>query len=341
MSGLPNENYSNLIKATDSASGRMPAVHGTSMNELIDRAFREPYYRFLLFLAALWRNWYWVIPFSFILGGLLGGLTYYTTKEQYSSQAWVRIYMEQPFIAFPQRYGREEAMAIVLASLQIIKSPDVLNDALDRIKDGAKTDGIDISSILKKRDPQMWLANHINIHQQGGSPYYIISFTTEDPQLSQLILTSIIASHSTQIEEDHKVRNSGVIESLREIATTKKSEIDGLNREYDRLAQEIAKKGGDLPSELSRLIVGSAQNPLSVSIASLEAEIAAEKIMIQLNRNVLEDETEIPDSEVEGDLYQYPTMAQLLKEKVDLHISLKERMQRPGASETRQVRNIQ
>ncbi|MCL2622842.1 MAG: hypothetical protein FWD31_04160, partial [Planctomycetaceae bacterium] len=147
---------------------------------------------------------------------------------------------------------------------------------------------------------------------------------------------------STQNEEDHKVRNSDVIKSLQDFATTKKNQIDVLNPEYDSLAQEIAEMGGDLPSELSSRIVGSTQNPLSVSIASLEAVIAAEEIMIELNRNVLKlDEAEIPDSEVEGDLYQYPTMAQLLKEKVDLQISLEERMQRPGASETRQVRNIQ
>ena len=341
MSGSHNVNYSDDMKATGAALSRQPAAPGTSMNELIDRAFREPYYRFLLFLAALWRHWYWVLPFSIILGGLLGGLTYFITEEQYSSEAWVRIYMEQPYIAFPQQHSREEAIAIVLASLQILRSPKIVENAWLRIGEKATTEGVDISNITKKKDPKKWLRSKIKITQQAESPLYIVSFTTTNPRLSYLILDSIMSCYFKAMDEDYKKRSNGIIESLQGIADEKKIEIDALNREYNRLAREIATEGGDLPSELSKMIVSTTQTPLAMSIASLEAEIAAEEIMIKLNRNVLEDESEIPDSEVEGDLFQYPTMLQLLKEKADLQIRLEERMQKYDSEDARQVRQIQ
>ena len=326
------------MRVTGSALARQPAAPGTSMNELIDRAFREPYYRFLLFLAALWRNWYWVLPFSIILGGLVGALTYLTSKEQYTSEAWVRVYLEQPYIAFPQQHSREEAIAIVQAALQIIKSPPIVKDAWLRITEKAKKDGIDISELQKKKDPIKWLTNNINLHQRGESLVYIVSFTTEDPRLSELILKSVIDSYFKSVEEDYKRRNDGVISSLQGIADQKRKEIDVLNREYNSYGREIAMLGGDLPSELTKMIVSTTQTPLAMTIASLEADIAAEDIMLKLNRNVLEDESEIPDSEVEGELYQYPTMLQLLTEKADLQIKLEEYLEKYTSDDAKNVR---
>ena len=320
MSGAQNEYIPDTVNNTDSVLRRKAAVPGTSMNEIIDRAFREPYYRFLLFLAAIWRNWYWALPFGLILGGAAGALTYYFSKEHFTSEAWIRVHPQQPYVAFPPQTSGTQAVTIVLSTLQIIYSPPVMEDAWSRIAEKANSEGIDITEIKKKRDPVRWLTNNINVRQRGESSVYIVSFTTTSSRLSQLIMESIIASYMTSIEDSNRRRSGTDITTLEEIARLKNLEIEGLSREYDRLAQAIARQGGDLPSELNRMVLAT-QMPIPTQIIALEAEIASLKILVELNQKVLDDEddgTALPDSEVEASLLRHPVMMQLLNEKIDL-----------------------
>ena len=324
MPGSQHESYSDNMVTSGSARELKSAVPGASTNEIIDRAFREPYYRFLLLMAAIWRNWYWVTPFSLVLSAILGILVYFHSKEKYTSEVWVQVFMEHPYIVFASEQSRGESIAVVYALLQAIYSPPILKDAWLRITEKAREEGIDITSSAKKRDPIRWLSSNIRMNQRGESPVYNVSVTASEPRLAQLILEGIITSYIESVEADSKKRNFSIIENLQVIAELKQKEIDALNREYDSLARTIAIQGGDLPSELNNKIYGIQQNPISMQIITLEAEIAALDIMIKLNRNVLSDESEIPDSEVEGNLYQYPTMQQLFKEKADLKIKLEE-----------------
>ena len=334
MSGSKTGYLPDDAKATGSALGRKPAMPDSSMNEIIDRAFREPYYRFLLFLAALWRNWYWALPFCLIVGGALGALTYVFSKEQYTSEAWVRVHMQQPYIAFPAQHTREEAMAIVMATLQIIKSPPVMKEARDRIMEDSQKQRIDISDLLKKKNLVRWLTNNTSVRQQGESPVYIVSFTTKNPQLSELILQSIMGSYMEYMTVGNTDRSDDDIKKLLDVARLKQIDIEDLNSKFNDLAEKVAKDGIDLRQELSRTVISSnAHNPITAQIASLEAEIASQEILVKLNQEeVLDDEddgTSLPDAEVEGDLYQHPMMAQLLKERIDLLGDLEKRSSSP------------
>ncbi len=321
MSGSPNEYYSVETGNRGSAKGRKAPLPGTSTNEMIDRVFREPFFRFLLFLTALWRNWYWAFPASLILGVALAAATYLYTDQQYTSEAWLRVQLQQPYIAFPTQHTPAEAMAIVQSTLQIIYSPPVMEIAWPRIAEKAQADGIDISDIMKKQDPQRWLANNVNVRQRSESPIHIVSFTTKDPRLSQLILESIIAGYFDTMAVDNKKRNDYLTPKLEEIARLKKNEIEALNTEYNRYSRQIAEMGGDLPSELNKTIVGT-QTPLANQIIGLEAEIASLEIMIRLNRNVLSDESEVPDSEVEADVLSNPLIQELMTERIYLQDKL-------------------
>ena len=329
MSGSMNEFLPNNTRSSGSAFERKPAQPGSSMNEIIDRAFREPYYRFLLFLAAIWRNWYWALPFCFILGGTLGALTYVLSKEQYTSEAWLRVHMQQPYVAFPAQHTREQAMAIVMATLEIIYSPKVMSDARDRILEGAQKQSIDISELQKKKDLKKWLSNHISVRQRRESPVYIVSFTTKDAKLSELILQSIMDSYMNYMTAGNTESSDEDIKQLGIIAKSKFTDIEKLNTDYNALSVKLAKKNIDLRAELTTTIISSVQNPISTQSALLKSEIASQDILIKLNQEVLDDEDDglsIPDSEVEGNLYEHPVMQQLLAEKIALQDNLEQKM---------------
>jgi len=76
----------------------------------------------------------------------------------------------------------------------------------------------------------------------------------------------------------------------------------------------------DVPFEINRMD-SATQMSISYQIVALEAEIAAQKILIELNQQVLDDEDDgsaLPDSEVEAVLIRHPLFVQLLTEKVSL-----------------------
>jgi len=342
MSGSQNEFLSDNTRTAGSAAGRKSATPGSSMNEIIDRAFREPYYRFLLFLAAIWRNWYWALPFSLIFGGILGGVTYYFSKERFTSEAWIRVLMEQPYVVFQQQHDFFQSEVAVQTILQIINSPPVTEDAWMDIAQKANAKGIDISEITKNRNPSKWLADNIHKRRLGESSIYVIGFTTSNKWLSQLIMESILESYIKSIEASNKTRSRIDIRNLEEIAEEQKTTVAGLSRQYDALAAKIAKDGGDLPTELNKLIVAS-QMSIPTQILNLEAEIAAMQILVDLNQKVLDDEddgTALPDFEVEATFFRHPVVVQLLTEKVALLDKLEKLTPKYTSEEARDLQNI-
>jgi len=315
------------------------------MNEIIDRAFREPYYRFLLFLAAIWRNWYWVIPFSLILGGVLGVTVYFLGEEQFTSEAWIRVHSQQPFVAFPPQQSLGQSDASVQATLQMLYSPPVMSDAWFRIMEKANTDGIDISEITHKQDPIKWLSSNVNVRRRGESTLYIVSFTTKNPRLSSLIMESVIASFLDFITKTNATRNRTDIDNLEDIARLQKNEIDRLNKDYNMLAETIARQDRNLPMELNSQvqILAPQQLPIPTQIVGLEAEIASLQIQVKLNQNVLDDDDDgsaLPDSAVEASLYSHPVIAQLLTEKIDLLDQLEKETRKYETDDARKIQAI-
>ena len=312
------------------------------MTEIIDRAFREPYYRFLLFLAAIWRNWYWVLPFSLILGGIAGGATYYFSKDRYTSEVWIRVYMDQPYIVFPPQQSHGQVASSVQTLLQIIYSPGVMNNAWEEILRQANVEGIDLTEIVARDRPARWLANNISVRQRGESSVHVLSFTTTNPRLSMLILDSIIRNYLTFIAKGNTTRSEGNVTKLKSIATDKKGDIESLNNEYDKLAVKLAEQGKDFPTELNRMVL-AAQTSIPYQIDMLKADISALEILVEWNRDVLDDEddgTALPDSVVEFSFYQHPVVVQIIDERVALLDELEKQKPRFKTEEAKALQTI-
>ena len=300
----------------------------TSTNETINRAFREPFFRFLLFLAALGRYWYWVLPLSLILGVVIAGGVLFLKKGTFTSEIWLRVHLEPRYVAFPTQRSPNEALIMVQTYLQFLYSPVVLNDAWLAIAEKAKAEGINIDFILKEKDPRNWLSRNINSRRQAEALVYVISVETEDARLSQLILESLMTSYFNFLDENSKHSNSYLINSLQEIADLKKNDIETLTNDFNKLSQQIAEQGGDLPSELQQQVIRTTQDSIANQIALLKSEMAAEDIQLRLNKNVLLDDPVIPDSEVEQQVLTDPMMAQLLRERVSLIAQMEEQRQK-------------
>ena len=314
-------------------------TNGLSTNEIVSRAFREPYFQLLLFVAALWRNAFWVVPSSIILAACLGGLYFTTSSEKYTSRAWVRIYNEPRYIAFPRQYSRDETVAMVQANLQFIHTPQVLLNAWTAIVEKTNTEGIDISHLMELREPTEWLSNNIHVQRRGESPIYIFSFTTENSRLSQLILESLMTSYFSFISQSNKSNESGQRESLLDNANVKRKEIEDLHAQYIRLLNQITDAGGEIPSDMSRLI--TTQTSLSTQIIELESQLRSQEILLALNQKMIVDGPEITDGEVEADVYANPIMVQLLSERVQLLDDRERLLLRDETEDTRGMLKIQ
>ena len=289
---------------------------GLSTNEIVSRAFREPFFHLLLFVGAVWRNAFWILPSSVILAACFGSLYFTTSPKKYTSRAWVRIYNEPRYIAFPRQYSRDETAAMVQANLQFIYSPPVLLNAWTAIVEKSNAEGIDISHLMEMREPTEWLSNSIHVQRRGESPIYIFSFTTENSRLSQLILESLMTSYFSFISQSNKSNESGQRESLLENANVKRKEIEDLHTQYIRIVSQITEAGGEIPSDMNRLI--TAQTSLSTQIIELDSQIRSQEILLALNRKMVIDGPEITDGEIEADVYANPIMVQLLSERVQL-----------------------
>jgi len=307
-------------------------INGLSTNEIMSRTFREPFFHFLLFMGALWRNAFWIVPSSVILAACLGGLYFMTSTEKYTSRAWIRIFNEPRYIAFPRQYSREETAAMVQANLQFIYSPPVLNNAWTSIMEKSNAEGIDISYIMELREPTEWLSNNIHVQRRGESPIYIFSFTTENSRLSQLILESLMTSYFSFISQSNKSNESSQRESLLESANVKRKDIEDLHTQYLRIVNQITEAGGEIPSDMSRLI--TSQPSLSIQIIETESQIRSQEILLALNQKMIADGPEITDGEVEADVYTNPIMVQLLAERVQLLDDRERRLLRDESEDT-------
>ena len=316
MSESQNQNSSQKNGDTDPAVVRRSNPKGLSTNEMVNRAFREPYFLFLLFLMAVRRRIFWILPAGIFLGACFGSMYYLCSALTYKSETWVRIYNEPRYIAFRQQYSGEETKAMVQAHLQLIKSPPVLENAWAAILEKAETEGINISKLQRVREPVDWLAANIGVERRGESPVYIFSFATEDPRLSQLILSSIMTSYFAFMTQNNRSKETYQRASLRENANIKRQEIEQLHTQYLRVANEITSQGGELPSELNRVIL--AQTPLATQIIEIEGKIKAQEIILQLSKKVLADDSEVDDAEIARYVYSSPLMQQLTEERVAL-----------------------
>ncbi|MCL2346834.1 MAG: hypothetical protein FWC50_01095 [Planctomycetaceae bacterium] len=285
-------------------------------SDIVNRAVWEPYFRFLLFFASIWRNWYWSIPLGIILGGCLGALGFLTTTLYYPSQAWIHIHYQRRFVAFPDlNLPREEYLMFVSTQIVLFHSDMVIRPAWAKIVHDAKSEGIDIRSLLKMNDPIQWLTRRLQITADENSQVHVVSFETSDPRLSQFILESILSSYFDYLKRSSTDSTSGLITDLKRYAENKRADIEALNREYELLIKRIIEGGGRIPSDKDMQME---YDTLYNDAAMIDAEIEAKKVELEYNKKAVTREVNLPDAVVEALVYSDKQMIELLSEKYTL-----------------------
>ncbi|MDR1385824.1 MAG: hypothetical protein LBJ67_18525 [Planctomycetaceae bacterium] len=301
---------------------RNPEQLPASANEIINRAFREPYFRFLLFTTSFWRHWYWIVPSSIVVATMLAAVVFFAIPGKYTASVWIQVYFQRPYIVYaPQGMSQQEVSAAIQAQLQLFHSPMVLNRAFGRIVDEAGKRNINIEELLKKEEPTAWLSNHLEISQRGASSMYIVSYATPDKQLSKLYIDAMIDSYFEYSENQKRAETEAVSTSLKNTIAQIKQEISNQEEEYNRLTQQLIERGGTPPTD-SQLLLAQEGGTASVrlDVARLKASIAEMKQKIEQNQEVLkmDDPEKIPDSAVEFDVFTNDGIRELLLEKVTL-----------------------
>ncbi|MDR1491468.1 MAG: hypothetical protein LBT05_01910 [Planctomycetaceae bacterium] len=293
-----------------------------SANEIINRAFREPYFRFLLFITSFWRRWYWIIPSGVVLAAVLAAAIFFLIQGKYTASVWIQVSFQRPYIVYaPQGAGRDEILGAIHSQLQLFHSPMVLKQAFGRIVDEAGKKNINIEDLLKKEEPTTWLSANISVTQRGTSSMYIVSYTTPDKQLSKLYVEAMIDSYFEYMETKKRAEMEFVSTSLKNTIAQIKQEISNQEEEYNRLMQRLIERGGTPPTDSTLLLQeGGAMSSVQLDVARLKASIAEMRQKIEQCKEVVKmnNPEEIPDSAVEYEVFIHPGIRELLLEGIAL-----------------------
>jgi len=321
-----------------------PLEPGTirTVDDLLTRSVWEPYFRVLLLLAGIWRNWYWVFPLAFLLVGGTGVLLYKFIPRTYTSSAWIRIAARRPYSIFNEpSESRESYLFFVKTNLAFLKSPDVLEPALHDITVQAQEHGVDLEELIPSKDPVIWLIKNMDVSSRDQSEIYQIAFTTRSPMGSAILANAVTTSYLRYLENYDQGNRLLFTNTISANIDIYKKRIEGLKAELALLTKAITESGGVFPIELANNMIQS--DSFLMEAIKAEAMLEMLKREKQQNEELLNPDKEIKldDSVVESFIDIDPNMIELVREQTAQKMRLDNFRKKLADSEDPAIRNAE
>jgi len=179
-------------------------------------------------LNAIRQWWKVATPAGLAAAALAGFAVWYTFVPKYRAEAWLEINSRAPYVAFPTR---EDWRGFVNTQVQLIKSPLVLTPVVSDPQIAK------FEEIAEKPDALKWVTEQLDVKSIGQSELYTVAFVGPNPGNSKAIVDRVVASYFNVRDQDDAERTNRVLGLLKELETSRKRQVEGLQNRYRELYQ--------------------------------------------------------------------------------------------------------
>jgi capsular exopolysaccharide synthesis family protein len=247
-------------------------------------------------LIVLRRWWKIALPAGLVCAAAAGVLMYFLDKPRFTASSWLVIQERVESLLPNHGYvSRSDPRRVVANQFELIKSPIVLEPVASLPSVAATPElksYVDIAAALRKQ---------LKISGRGQSEYFVIEFTSVDPQRAADVVNAVSAEYlnrqkAQDDEEDKKLmgmlmeqqkRHDAIVKRHKEVYTTQALQVTG----KDPFAA-TAKEG-----------VLSIRNPLSEiesKLVTTEVEAALLRAQLQARKELLNQASfTVPQAELE------------------------------------------
>ena len=312
-------------KKNQDTENLLPRRKAVTAEDLLTRNVWEPYFRGLLFVVGIWRNWYWVIPLAITLACATGISLYLLIPHTYTASVWIRLSAQKPYSIFnePMMSG-ETYYAFVRTNLAFLKSPQVLEPAFHEITVRAQEEGIPIKSLIPEKDPLGWLDTNLSVMPRDNSEIFILSYNAGNAEGSAILVNAITTSYLRFLAQQEIDGRQGFTQKLASDIDVYKKRIETLRKELGLLVESITEKGGVYQPEM--VAQGMRDDAILMEVIRNESTLEMLRKEKEYNEKILEPDyqIELPDSVVESLVETDINIVELVKEQVAIKIEVED-----------------
>jgi capsular exopolysaccharide synthesis family protein len=184
-------------------------------------------FRVQTILIALRCWWKIATPLGIVLAVGAAAAVFYFSKPQYTASTWLLI-RDRPLYLLENQWT-EDPKKTIENQLELMRSPPVI-DPVASMPAVANT-----PEIARERHPVQALRKLLKIRPLGRSDYFVIEFTSEDPERAALIVNAVAQAYLRLQQSSHTERQSVTIRLLDKQLTEKKVDVERLRDNYSAL----------------------------------------------------------------------------------------------------------
>jgi polysaccharide biosynthesis transport protein len=185
------------------------------------------YHTVLLALRCWWRI---AIPISLLLACGGAGGVYLLHKPKYTADAWLLIREKREPILGDVR---SDSKAFIQNQMEFIRSPFLLGPLTANPKVVATPE------LVRELDVTQALAQKLSIKQRGKSDVFVVSFTSESPDKSHLIVQEVVDAYLDFHDKEESKQDSRIVELLEKQREERKKEMDRLRADLRRMSIQL------------------------------------------------------------------------------------------------------
>lgn len=241
-------------------------------------------------IIALRCWWTIAAPIGLALAIGAGLAVTYIVKPKYTASAWISIRARPDHLLSPALI--DDPQKFVQNQLELIKSPQILTAIANEPEIAS------IPEIMAETDNTQALRKQLKIRAQGQSEYYVLEFTSVDPDRAALVVNTVVDKYYEHQRGQETSRVERTLQLLRDQQTTQQDVVKSFRRRVSELSKQLT--GDDPFVAKSRDRGADSRNPAAELKAQLVAgEVDHEflKAEVQAETEMLEQkEVEVPQS---------------------------------------------
>jgi polysaccharide biosynthesis transport protein len=256
-------------------------------------------------VVALRCWWMVTAPIGLLLAaGAAVGVTY-LVRPKYTAAAWILIRARPEHLLSANI--TDDPQKFVQNQLELLRSPHVL----DQVANDPEV--ASIPEIAAATDPAQALRKQLKIRAQGQSDFYILEFTSVDPERAALVVNQVSKLYLEQQRRNHSERADRTLRQLRTQQTAQQEVVKTFRRNVSELSKQLT---GDDPF-VAKAKTGPAEprNPaaeLRAQLVATEVEHEFLKAEVQAETEMLAQQAiEVPQSAIGNYLQSDPQVATL------------------------------
>ena len=261
--------------------------------------------------------WKIAVPTAIVLAAAAAGLVVYISKPQYTASSWLIIREKPEYLLNP--HVMEDPRKFVQNQMELMRSPPVIDPVANKPEVFATPE-------LSIGDPAERLRRQLKVRAQGQSDFFVIEFTSEQPQKAALIVNEVAKAYLMLQDRDLSRRMEATISRLEKQRADQQQLIERLRDQVQDKTKTLtgvdpfATKGPGVQIGLADSL-----SPLQSQIVEAEIDHAMAAAQVEAEEELLKKQTfEVAASEVEARVQSLPEIALLRKRILDAQTLMQE-----------------